>query len=43
MNFDYVRFEMALVRNDVTEEHSTAIIMVKRINELGTLLVASSK
>jgi hypothetical protein len=33
---------VALVKTDVSEEHITSIIRVKRINELGTALAVSS-
>jgi hypothetical protein len=33
---------VALVRSDVSEEHSTSFIRVKRIGELGTKLVVTS-
>jgi hypothetical protein len=33
---------VALVRTDVSEDHITSIIRVKRIGELGTMLVMSS-
>jgi hypothetical protein len=31
-----------LVRTDISEEHSTAIIRVTRIDELGTMLTVTS-
>jgi hypothetical protein len=34
---------VALVRTDVSEEHSVSIIMVTRIGELGTLAVTSNR
>jgi hypothetical protein len=34
---------MAVVRTDVSEEHSASIIKVTRIGELGTLAVTSNQ
>jgi hypothetical protein len=34
---------VAFVRTDVSEEHSTSIIRVRRIGELGTLAITSNR